>query len=247
MACSDPTENELTRRGCHRDTTTVPHIIKKHGFNPDRVLEEANFPLLELDAPAICADRLDYGIRDAVAFGYLTIPQAVFIAQSLQAAPSGRFCFSNVKAASMLARAYMKCDEAAWGNPTHSLLYTYAANTIKLAHTLGALRKADLWAAGDEVFWRSMTESSEATIRESAAKVNVNVRVELVDEANSKPDQDCWYRERAKLRTIDPDVLNEDGQGVKKLSELDPDYDSLRRTYLASHSGYKVYKITHGQ
>lgn len=35
------------------NTTTIPDILRKHGLAPEEVLEEANYPLLELDAPAI--------------------------------------------------------------------------------------------------------------------------------------------------------------------------------------------------
>jgi hypothetical protein len=65
------------------ETTTIPHILRKHGLDPECVLEEANFPLLELDAPAVCADRLDYGIRDAHSFGFTTAEEARNIYQQI--------------------------------------------------------------------------------------------------------------------------------------------------------------------
>jgi hypothetical protein len=36
------------------DTTAIPAILRKHGLEPDYILEESNFPLLELDSPQIC-------------------------------------------------------------------------------------------------------------------------------------------------------------------------------------------------
>lgn len=36
------------------DTTTIPEILRRHGLEPDYILEESNFPLLELDSPHIC-------------------------------------------------------------------------------------------------------------------------------------------------------------------------------------------------
>lgn len=37
-----------------RNTTTIPDILKRHGLIAEDVLEEKNYPLLELDAPAVC-------------------------------------------------------------------------------------------------------------------------------------------------------------------------------------------------
>ena len=54
------------------DTTTIPSIISAHGFDPDRVLEESNYSLLERDAPRLCGDRLDYALRDSFAFGIIS-------------------------------------------------------------------------------------------------------------------------------------------------------------------------------
>jgi HD superfamily phosphohydrolase len=112
------------------ETTTIPHILRKHGLDPECVLEEANFPLLELDAPAVCADRLDYGIRDAHSFGFTTAEEARNISADLVPSKEGRFCFKSVKWARKLAETYMQADEYAWSNPNHSLLYQYAVSIL---------------------------------------------------------------------------------------------------------------------
>lgn len=110
------------------ETTSIPTILTKHGLDPEYVLEEENFPLLELPAPAICADRLDYGIRDAHSFNLLTLEEARSVSADLRSSKEGKFCFKSLKWAKKLAEAYMKADEYAWSNPTHSLLYSYAVS-----------------------------------------------------------------------------------------------------------------------
>lgn len=52
--------------------TTIPSIISAYGYDPDRVLEESNYSLLERDAPRLCGDRLDYALRDSYNFGILS-------------------------------------------------------------------------------------------------------------------------------------------------------------------------------
>lgn len=61
------------------DTTDLRSTIQRHGYDPDRLLDEHNYTLLERDAPRLCADRVDYGLRDALAFGILTYVVLTFI------------------------------------------------------------------------------------------------------------------------------------------------------------------------
>ena len=44
----------------------IQGILDKHGFDVKRILDEHKFPLLEKDLPDLCADRVDYTLRDSV-------------------------------------------------------------------------------------------------------------------------------------------------------------------------------------
>jgi len=46
----------------------IPAILKKHGFSLKRLLDEHNFKLLERKIPGLCADRIDYTLRDMTAY-----------------------------------------------------------------------------------------------------------------------------------------------------------------------------------
>ena len=95
-------------------------------MSAEDIFDETNYPLLELPSPAICADRLDYGIRDSLSFGFLTLLEAKSIARNLRVNKEGRFCFASVHWARRLSEAYIESDAHAWSNPRHSLLYGYA-------------------------------------------------------------------------------------------------------------------------
>lgn len=47
-------------------------IIKKHGLDLEYLLEESNFPLKEKKLPDLCADRIDYSLRDSLVHEVLT-------------------------------------------------------------------------------------------------------------------------------------------------------------------------------
>ena len=49
--------------------TDLPAVLARHGYDWHAFLDEEAYPLLEQPAPALCADRLDYFLRDALDLG----------------------------------------------------------------------------------------------------------------------------------------------------------------------------------
>ncbi|MCI0521446.1 MAG: HD domain-containing protein, partial [Chloroflexi bacterium] len=47
----------------------LPAALARHGYDWRDFLHEEDYPLLEQPAPRLCADRLDYFLRDAVDLG----------------------------------------------------------------------------------------------------------------------------------------------------------------------------------
>lgn len=127
---------------------------------------------------------------------------------------------------------------------TKSLLSAQQADTIRLAHSTGYMQKSELWEdEGDEAFWLKMTDSKNAEVRKLASKVTKTTRVQEISESESEEClEECYHKERAKIRTIDPDVLQKDGS-VFKLSALSEEYKLARAAYLKRKSGEKWYRI----
>lgn len=219
-----------------------------HGLVAEDVLDERNYPLLELDAPAVSSDRLDYGIRDSLSFGFLTLTEARSISRDLTPSRNGRFCFKSIQWAKKLSEAYMQSDEYAWSNPKHSLLYDYAADTIRLAHATDEMEKSELWEdEGDDAFWRKMTESSSEDVRRLASRVTKRTQVEEI--AASEYDEtrrDQYMEATTKVRTIDPDVQQPDGS-VMRLTLLSEEYRLAREAYLEHKSGSHYYRVIEGE
>ena len=134
-------------------------------------------------------------------------------------------------------------DKYAWANASHSILYTYTAQAIKLALSKGLMQKPDLWRLSDEAFWAQFVCSPDPDVRRLAAKVRADVSVTLVDGdtalgGDPYSDEGEVLQCSHKLRTLDPDIALPGG-GVKKLSELDEGYRAIRAEYLSSNSGPK--------
>ena len=63
--------------------TDVPAILARYGYDWRDFLPEANFPLLEQPSPRLCADRLDYFLRDAQGLGVATAVDIQFALEHL--------------------------------------------------------------------------------------------------------------------------------------------------------------------
>lgn len=107
------------------------------------------------------------------------------------------------------------------------------------------MQKHDLWREGDAEFWRTMTQSPCAEIRQLAAKVKNTTKVEEISLEEYDIHRGDRYKEKTKVRTIDPDVLQDDGR-VLQLTQLDEEYRILREQYLARKSGARYYRIIEG-
>ncbi len=86
------------------EMTDIPDILSRYGFDPHTICNEDNFTLLEQDAPKLCADRCDYGVRDAHAFGLLSLEQGRQIINSF-AAHEGEIVMTDVYSARVFAEA----------------------------------------------------------------------------------------------------------------------------------------------
>ncbi|KAK8049395.1 phosphoribosylamidoimidazole-succinocarboxamidesynthase [Apiospora phragmitis] len=212
-----------------RDFTPIPAILARHGF-VDRPgpLDEELFPLVEQPAPRLCADRLDYALRDVVGLQHMALADARRVIASLKAWPSvdddGRYLvLQDQELALALARAYAACDRDVWGNPSHGDLYTRTAGLMKSLIHQGAVQEAELWTLSDEEFWARMRGA--ANPEQQAAMDRL--------ESEGLPDGKSLALPRlAKVRTIDPDVCLPKSEKPVPLSELWPAYDAERQEYI---------------
>lgn len=91
--------------------TEIPKILKEFDFDIDRILNEKNFTLLERKAPDLCADRVDYALRE---FKYWLNPKIVKSCIKELVNYSGEIVFSNQKAALNFAVNYLVLQTKHW-------------------------------------------------------------------------------------------------------------------------------------
>lgn len=215
----------------HKETylagTDVPETLARHGFDWREFLHEQAFPLLEQPSPRLCADRLDYFLRDAPGLGLAT---AVDVAEVLEhlVVGNGRIVTNDLESARWLGYTFIKADDASWANFREVGLYELTAQAIRHGLDLGVIGMADVWGV-DRPLWQKLHASSDTGLQELLSLITPATQF-VWDEANPT------FRVSTKLRAIDPDVLLPGG-GIRPLSQLDPAFSRYRQEYLQSKHG----------
>lgn len=204
------------------ERSEIPALLAEHGFDWCHFLDDTTFPLLEQPAPRLCADRLDYFLRDSSALGILSTEQVQLILSGL-IVREGRIGMSDREAARLAGLKYLEADAASWSNPQEALLYELTARAIRGGLAAGVLHEEDLWGV-DADLWRKLREARNGEVARLAEMLVRGPSFEIVEEGE--------IRVRPKVRTIDPEVWTT--EGLRPLSTLDADFARRREDYVKS-------------
>ncbi|MCJ7700867.1 MAG: HD domain-containing protein, partial [Anaerolineales bacterium] len=206
--------------------TDVPAILERRGYNWLDFMPEENYTLLEQDLPHLCADRLDYFLRDSRDLDLASDSQ---VSQALchLAAHQGRIIVDDLAVARWLGYTFIQCDQTSWANFREVGLYELAARAIRRGLALGVLTEEDIWGT-DQPAWDKLRASKDPDLQYQLNRVHPDTRF-VWDQVHPE------FRVSTKLRSIDPNVLL-DGQ-VMPLSALDQDFARHRSEYRSQNSG----------
>jgi len=207
-------------------TSDIPAILAKWSYDWMDFLNEDQFPLLEQPAPALCADRIDYFLRDALGLKLATGDQVAWAFSHLSVR-SDRIVVDDFEAAKWFGYTYIEADRSSWANFREVALYELTAMAIRRGMDIGEIQDSDFWG-GDEDLWAKLKQIDDPIVQERMSKINKTTDFVWDDE-------DSDFTVSTKIRTIDPDVF--DGTRERKLSSLDPLFEKRRREYLESSRG----------
>ena len=106
--------------------TEVKNILKKYGYNPVKIANNKNYSLLERDLPKLCADRIEYSIREFP----LLIAKKCFAGFTVF---NNRIIFKNRKTAYLFAVNFLKRQKIHWGGYEAVTRYCLFAKVLKFA------------------------------------------------------------------------------------------------------------------
>ncbi len=190
----------------------IAGILSKHGYDVDRIsgLEEnGDYRLLEREMPDLCADRVDYALRDSHYFLGMDTDECV---NSL-VAYKDEIVFGTERAADEFARYYGMCQRNYWSGSEAMLRYHFIGMALKEALEKKVITMQDLYK--DETYLIGKFRES----REGRIAYNINMGLGKLKFVEG---EDGDIRLRSKMRCVDPKFL--DAGTVRRLSEAEPNY-----------------------
>ncbi|MFE4810170.1 HD domain-containing protein [Peribacillus simplex] len=174
----------------------IPFILKKYGYDCE-VIVQSKWELLEQPAPELCADRVDYTLRDMYQYGHITLESVQDFLDHVIII-NGRMYLDNIESAEWFVKTYYSEVIDFFMSPLNIYGYDILAKTLKLALAKNLIRLDDLLGTDEEVM--SMLSSTEDhEVQDHLKRIHGNVKV-----IENQLEYDIHRKN--KVRLIDPSV-----------------------------------------
>lgn len=121
----------------------VPSILNKYGYNIEDIIHGV-FPILEQPLPRLCADRLDYTLRDSMYGGLITRNEVLNFLRHLEIR-DGIIIVDNEEHAVWINTIYERLNNEVFNRPLHQYANLELTRLIKDGLKTGFLTKDDLF------------------------------------------------------------------------------------------------------
>lgn len=194
----------------------IPQILAKHGFGVDRITNYHHFTLLESELPLLCADRVDYSLRE------LPSGQAQDIFKGL-ATVDGQIVCADLETAAKFGRAFLRLQIEHWGGYEAVARYAYFSSILREALETGIIMHED-FLTDDQIIMAKLKESADMRVLEALQALRQNPL------RRSSGSGEVFYK---KFRFIDPSFIT--NRGLTHLTEADQEFNQLLDTARAEN------------
>jgi len=195
------------------ENSEIPSILRKHDFDCKKILEIGRFRLLEKEIPSLCADRIDYSLREMIMDGKKEVVEE--LVKSL-VNMDGQIVFNSKICGEKFAREYGEMQNEHWAGKEARTRYYILSNILKKALKNNIIELDDFNKTDFEVI----------------EKLKNSLNVEILNDLNLLKNgliiEEVSYGGfviKKKFRYVDPEVLNE-GR-ILRLSEIFEDYKNV--------------------
>ena len=206
----------------------IPEILEREGLEIEYILDEDNFGLLERDLPKLCADRLDYSMRDLKSHKNYSMDKFL---EGLDV-KEGEFVFDNFEKAEEFGLNFIELDETVYASPLEVTIHEVFADIVRKALELEEITEDDLFTTDREL----MEKLREIDCEE------IQMKFELLDsglEIETEAD-DYDIHGSTKARALDPSFTAEEDnvvQASEKSNKLDEAIEDHNREV---RDGFKI-------
>lgn len=190
----------------------IPQILEKYNIDIQKVLDEKKFSLLEQTLPALCADRIDYFLRDLVNDFGRTNNVDYFLKHII--VHNGKFVMNNRGAAKKFSNLFMKMCLESWVDPLTLAAFNLLASAVRKALNSGKIIETDLFLT-DKIFLKKLKSTKDPEILKPLRLLTPKLSISLSD-------KDYDFHSWGKPRYVDPPIYT-NGK-ISTLSALDKNY-----------------------
>lgn len=174
----------------------IPIILNKYNYNYEHLLlNNAKWNLLERPAPELCADRVDYTLRDMYVYGQVSLEEIQKFLNDI-IIYQGKMCLQSIELAEWFVKTYYQEVLDFFTNPLNIYAYNKLAQTLKLSLEKKIITLTDFLKEDHELIER-LQSSNDRQVESLLKQLHPNVKVR-VDQ------KEFDIHQKNKTRLIDP-------------------------------------------
>lgn len=193
--------------------SSLASIFRQNGFSAENIANLHSFHLVDYPAPDLCADRIDYTLRE-MALESKALKDIELILHSLIVS-NGKIIFNSENSAFIFSDYYAKFNREHWANTEAKTRYHILAGILKTALSEKILSIKDIEDKDDYGILKVLECCENSFILEELDFLKKGFKVEK----NTGP---VSFLLRKKFRYVDPMVLY--GSKILRLSKIREDY-----------------------
>ncbi|KKB72743.1 MULTISPECIES: HD domain-containing protein [Bacillus] len=180
----------------------IPDILHTYGFSHEKLLyDDSKWTLLEQPAPSLCADRIDYTLRDSLAYGFAKKDEIAEFIETGLIVFEGEICCTSTSAAEWFTRLYYREVVDFFMHPLNLYGLKLVSKVLKQALEMRLITKDDILKTDDELI---------AVLNESPG---LKGELKKLSTAKQRVKQggpnDFTFHQTLKKRLIDPKVIQD--------------------------------------
>ena len=181
------------------EKSDIPRILTDYGYDyKDIIYNQDRWTILERSAPALCADRVDYTLRDMYTYGYISLTAIKRFLEDL-AIVDDEIVIKSIAGAEWFVNTYYKEVIGFFMNPLNVYSNDRLSKAVKLALSLKEITLEDL-SEDDNYVFNLLKNSKSKEISKLLKELNHDVQV-------IESDEEYDIHQVNKFRIIDPTVV----------------------------------------
>jgi len=194
----------------------ITEILKTYNLDLDYILDDQNFPLKERGLPDLCADRVDYSLRNAILFK--EIENGKYFLKNLLA-ERGKWIFKNFESAERYAKLFLKLNTDYYAGLPSAVMFKTVGDCLRYALSKSYIFETDLYTT-DKIVLEKIEQYIKTDEKLSLLFDRMNNKIGFRNDLN-----DYTGKVFCKSRVVNP-LCCHNGK-IMRVSEVNPSWDNI--------------------